>query len=510
MSQSLTRPATTAPTRFEEAADGWRRTWVRPRVQAWVLAAVFFAAYCAISVRRHQRMQSTGYDLGIFEQAIRAYAHGRLPVTPLKGPGFDLLGDHFHPLLVVFAPFYRLFPTPLTLLVGQAALTAVAVVPLVLWAHRVRGPKASAWVGLSFGASWGLAEMIHFDFHEVCLAVPLLAFALAAAGQGRMRAAALWGLPLLLVKEDLGLTLAVLGGYLVWHGAGRLGWSLAAAGVLGSALEMLVILPSVNAHGSFDYWNEISSGGTVAVPGHHLSLVSTALHFFWPPVKYWTVLMLLAPTGFLALRSPLVLLLLPTLGWRFISANPSYFGTSEHYSAVLMPVVFAAAIEAMDRDRAVLDARRLRRRMALGVAVTVGTLPLHPLVELVEPGTWTTPAHVRTAARILRLIPDGATVAATNRLVPQLTARDTVTLICQQTPPPPEPPQWVLADDTDPTKFPCPMPQITAEVAADQSSGEYRLVTRQDGITLLELNPLSPLNRWTPEPATPQRRQTTP
>jgi uncharacterized membrane protein len=487
VSRSLTQPVATAPVASGAVAGWWRRTWVRPRVQAWVLAGVFFAAYCAVSVRRHQRFQSTGYDLGIFDQAIRAYAHGRLPVTPLKGPGFDLLGDHFHPLLAVFAPFYRLFPTPLTLLVGQAAVTAVAVVPLVLWAHRVRGPKASAWVGLSFGASWGLAEMIHFDFHEVCLAVPLLAFALAAAGQRRWRAAALWGLPLLLVKEDLGLTLAVLGGYVAWRGPKRLGWSLAAAGLLGSALEMLVILPSINSGGSFDYWNEISSGGTVAVPGHHLSLLATGLHFFWPPTKYLTVLMLLAPTGFLALRSPLALLLLPTLGWRFVSANPSYFGTSEHYSAVLMPIVFAAAIEAMDRERAWFDTRRLRRRCTLGLAVTVGTLPLHPLVELVEPGTWTTPAHVRTAARIMALIPDGATVAATNRLAPQLTSRDTVTLICQQTPPPLRPPQWVLFDATDPTKFPCPMPRIATEVAADQSSGQYRLVTRQDGITLLRL-----------------------
>ena len=489
MSRSLTQPVAVVLPRPDAVGGWWQRTWVRPRVQAWVLAGVFFAAYCAISVRRHQRMQSTGYDLGIFEQAIRAYAHGQLPVTPLKGPGFDLLGDHFHPLLVVFAPFYRLFPTPLTLLVGQAALTAVAVVPLVLWAHRVRGPKASAWVGLSFGASWGLAEMIHFDFHEVCLAVPLLAFALAAAGQGRWRAAALWGLPLLLVKEDLGLTLAMLGGYIAWRGPRRLGWALAAAGGLGSALEVLVILPSVNAGGSFAYWNEISSGGTVAVPGHHVTLLATALHFFWPPVKYLTVLMLLAPTGFLALRSPLALLLLPTLGWRFISANHSYYGTSEHYSAVLMPIVFAAAIEAMDRDGALLGARRLRRRCALGLAVTLGTLPLHPLVELVEPGTWTTPAHVRVAARLLALIPDGATVETTNRLAPQLTSRTTVTLICQQTAPPPTPPQWVLFDATDPTKFPCPMPQIAAEVAADQRSGQYRLVTRQDGITLLRLDP---------------------
>lgn len=49
---------------------------------------------------------------------------------PLKGPGYHLLGDHFHPLIATLAPTYRVFPTPLTLVVAQALLMAPAVVPL--------------------------------------------------------------------------------------------------------------------------------------------------------------------------------------------------------------------------------------------------------------------------------------------------------------------------------------------------------------------------------------------
>ena len=50
----------------------------------------------------------------------------RQPIVPIKGAGFNLLGDHFHPLLVVLAPFYAVFPSGLTLLVLQAALVAVS------------------------------------------------------------------------------------------------------------------------------------------------------------------------------------------------------------------------------------------------------------------------------------------------------------------------------------------------------------------------------------------------
>jgi hypothetical protein len=37
------------------------------------LAAVLFVAYAAVSVSRHLRMRTSGYDLGIFEQAVRGY-----------------------------------------------------------------------------------------------------------------------------------------------------------------------------------------------------------------------------------------------------------------------------------------------------------------------------------------------------------------------------------------------------------------------------------------------------
>ena len=63
-----------------------------------------------------------------------------------------------------------------------------------------------------------------------------------------------------------------------------------------------------------------------------------------------TLLWVLLPTtGLLALRSPLLLAALPTLGWRFVSHDEHYWGTDWHYSAVLMPVVFLALVDALDR-----------------------------------------------------------------------------------------------------------------------------------------------------------------
>ncbi len=215
----------------------------------WGMAAGFFVLYAVVSVRLHQRLLSGGVDLGIFEQSVRSYAHGHWPVAVIKGPDFNLLGDHFSPAVALLAPFYRVFPSPVTILVAQAALLAVAVVPLVAWAQRAVGRSAAVVVGFGYGLSWGIAQTIGFDFHEVAFAVPLLAFSAAALGEGRYTAAVLWALPLLAVKEDQGATIAVLGALLVWKGQRALGLATAAVGIAGSLLAVLVILPANNPAG---------------------------------------------------------------------------------------------------------------------------------------------------------------------------------------------------------------------------------------------------------------------
>ena len=74
-------------------------------------------------------------------------------------------------------------------------------------------------------------------------------------------------------------------------------------------------------------------------------------------------MLLLLPTGFAALGSPVALLALPSLLLRFMSVNPAYWGTGWHYNATVMPVLFIAAAEAIGRwQRAPALAWPLTRR----------------------------------------------------------------------------------------------------------------------------------------------------
>lgn len=125
-----------------------------------------------------------------------------------------------------------------------------------------------------------------------------------------------------------------------------------------------------------------------------------------PGEKWVTLAVLLAPTTFLALRSPLLLLAVPTLGWRFWSTNPAYRGTFFHYGAVLMPIVFIAFADALTRLRAagVLPRWTIRCLVGAALTVTAATLPAQPLSALARPATWQHDQAAEAVREVLRRI----------------------------------------------------------------------------------------------------------
>jgi uncharacterized membrane protein len=421
---------------------------------AWTIAAAVFCAYFTISLFRFLTLTPTSWDLGIYTEYVKQLSLLRAPIVDVRGPGFNLLGDHFQIGLAVLAPFFRLYPSPATLLCCQALLTAVSVFPVMSAATLLLGRGSGRLIGFAYGFSWGLQQMIDFDFHEIALAVPLLAFSLSALVRGRVRAAALWALPLVFVKEDQGFTVAAIGAYLifagVWTSAGlgpRTGsarlresaiWGavLVGWGLFWSVFAITVIIPHFNPLHEYYYWKD---GGVVA--GRHgfsvgSLIVQTASGW---PTKLQTVILLLLPTAFAALGSPIALLALPSLLLRFVSTNTAYWGTDWHYNATIMPILFIAAVAAMARWRAA-DASGPRVGWRAGLRAGVrGGLARHgapmmaaiavavafqfPLSTLWHGSTYTISPQVAADNAALAVVPDGATVQTTLNLLAPLAAR---------------------------------------------------------------------------------------
>jgi uncharacterized membrane protein len=271
----------------------------------------------------------------------------------------------------------------------------------------------------------------------------------------RWRAAAAFVVPLVLVKEDLGLTMvAPIGIYLFYRRQRRLGAALCVLGCAATAITVLAVIPALNPGGVYTYLDQ--AGGTPA------GLLS--------PVKARTVLMLLLPSAFAAARSPLLLLAVPSLACRFSSTTEAHWGTGLHYNAILMPIVFAAFLDA-------LRSRPGHRTVAAALGICAVMLPFLPLAGLISPTAYR-PAPAR---RVLALVPDGATIAASNRLAPQLTDRTTVSLF-------PENfqqgvhPEWI-AVLTGGDTFPGTLQARRSAIATLPAQG-YRRIIERSGIAL--------------------------
>jgi uncharacterized membrane protein len=476
MAATGSRPLSKLPHDDVRHHPSWNpRGFARDRWIPTVFVAAFAAIYATLAVRLHLTFQTAGWDLGIFEQAIRNYASLHAPIAVLKGAGFNLLGDHFHPILMLIAPFYAVFPTPITLLIAQALLFAISAWPLINWAQNTLGRRIAAVVGIVYGLSFGLASAVGFDFHEIAFAVPLIAYSLSALGQRRLRAAALFAVPLVLVKEDIGATVVAMIGILIFlRGARRLGAQVAIFGVFATALEVGVILPLISGDG-YGYWSRLS--------GHPLlTVLQTSAS-----EKFATLVLTLAITGFAALLSPIALAAIPTLVWRFASNDPNYWGTDFHYSAILMPIMIAAMIDGLTRmdKRRVFGVRAVPAILVVALAVTFATVPSHALAKLARPPLWSGPPQAAVLSQALKMIPHGVTVAASDNLVPQLTSRDTVTLFGLH-PLASTHPQWIVVDPESTRHFVVTRAREQESLVEAEHAG-YKVRLHHSDITVLQL-----------------------
>jgi uncharacterized membrane protein len=165
----------------------------------------------------------------------------------------------------------------------------------------------------------------------------------------------------------------------------------------------------------------------------------------WPD-KLQTLVMLLLPTAFIALRSPITLIAIPSLLLRFISTNSAFWGTYWHYNATVMPILFIAAIDALARIGAAMDvdpaaggpagwasgrqgpwpaalAGARRYGAAMMVAIAVPLAFQFPLSQLWNAQTYRISPHVAAAEAAMARVPDGASVLTTLDLLAPLAAR---------------------------------------------------------------------------------------
>ena len=348
------------------------RDQIRHSIPATIVVVIGAWVMIYYSIVQWETMKPVpSWDLAIFSELAKAYAHFQAPIVPVKGDGFNLLGDHFHPILITLGPIWRLFPTPLSLLITQDLLLAVSAWPLTRLAGRLTNQWVGGALGLVYVLSWGMQGAVAAQFHEIAFAMPMLAFASAAFVERRWVAVTAWSAPLVLVKEDMGLTVLMIGVAVILtslvptcyrtctvggpraDGADgeaddaaarnrrrgvRLGVGMIVGGVAAFLFSVLVFLPAFNINGVWDYG--LSSENKPAAPDALIQKVKV-------------VVMLILTSGVVGLTSPWLLVVLPTLAWRFLGSVDFYWAWDNwHYNVTLMPIAIGALLDVVARRRA--------------------------------------------------------------------------------------------------------------------------------------------------------------
>jgi uncharacterized membrane protein len=483
--------------------DAPGRRW--PAVAVVVAAVLVGAWYARLSLQRLDAFWQARYDVGNMVQAVWSTTQGRfLESTASDGEQISRLAAHVDPLLALFAPLWWLWPSPAMLLVAQAAIVAAGALPAFwlgrLWLGDDRPALCGALAYLMYPAlGWSLVT----EFHPVTLAAPLIMFAVwAAATRHDVVLAVTAGLALV-SKEQVGLSLAVLGVWMaVSLGRRRAGAVLAAASLAWVAFAVQVVIPHFNAGGDsvfvgsrYGDFGDSPSDVLVGVLTRPHDVVATILE----PDRITYLLALLLPLAGLPLLAPLLAAgAAPDLLLNMLSSRPEQHQLEYHYVAVIVPFLVAAAIRGAARLRRVRRPAALGRLMsrpaALGavllVPVLLGAWRLGPLpVWQHVPGgsSWRTNEyvvddHARVLARAVDLVPgDGeVVVSSTNHAGAHLSARRRV-----YTFPVVRDAEWVLVDRVRPETW-------NAYTDADldralrvlQARADMRRVFHEDGVSV--------------------------
>ena len=429
------------------------------RANLWLVAGLTALAaigYSAFSLMLQYTVRTHAYDLVIFDEAVRSYAHFQPGISPIKGyhngfgPDFSVLGDHWSPIIATLAPLYWIYNGPQDLLIAQGVLFALAIPPVWLFTRRALGGPGSRkatiaayLVSITYALSWPIQGAVGFDFHEVAFAPVLTAVGLERLQAGKTKTGLLALAGLFFVKEDCGLLVAGIGAALLlmrqpWVSR-RIAAAMIPVGIIVTFVEVYVLIPAMGGRSGY-YWayQELGSNMRQAVV-HAATHPLTALHAMTVPgAKIDLVLLLLAPYLFLALLSPLSVAALPLLLERLLNVRFSdWWSTGDQYNAYLIIIMAFAAVDGLARlDRRVLPrlnpAWRTGRLpvVAAGVmaVVSIALVPSFAFGNLLHPAWYHRDAYQQDAVLAASHVPDNVVVEAASNVASQLTSRDTVLL----------------------------------------------------------------------------------
>ena len=290
-----------------------------------ILGLLSGGVIAAVTCLRYITFAAPNFDFGLF---CNMFYHMKETGLPIVSSERDVLMSHFavhlSPIYYILLPFYFIFPSPLTLQIGQAVIIASGVIPVMLLCRHFKlSGKVTVVMSLIYALYPALSTGCFYDLHENCFLAPLLLWVFYFFERENYPLMYVFAALVLAVKEDAAVYIILFALYVIFarkkyiHG-GIL--AIASAAYFVIALQILesvsasyaelyagvsakpaIAGPMVNRFDNLMLEKEDGLGGAVKTalinPGYLLTQLFTTADGGWAKIVY--VLEMLLPLGFL-------------------------------------------------------------------------------------------------------------------------------------------------------------------------------------------------------------------
>lgn len=394
----------------------------------YLFALIFVVLGSILWLHKHDAFQTRTYDFARFAQAIWNVWHGDPLYTSISKN--NILGNHFSPILVLYAPLLLIWPDERILLIAQVVVMAAAGLILAKIVQD-KHPALAPLFLLAFYLNPYVHEVTLFEFRRTVPAAFFIALAAYALYKKRYGLLIFALFMTLLTQEDMGLLVSAFGVYLLlFERKWKIGLPLLVGGAAWTLLTSFWIIPAIGRPGNeaklypqlfyFDYLGSNYEEITATLLGDPFILLRRILQ-----IEHLAALFrFFLPLGIvLPLLSPALLItILPTLAYLLLSNDPDMYLLEKWYTAPILPIVFAAIAIGLAR----LSARRANLVIAwLLVCTVIGFFVSSPAPGggRYIPDMFTITEHDRVALALMEAVPPEASVAAQPLLLPHLAFR---------------------------------------------------------------------------------------
>jgi uncharacterized membrane protein len=386
----------------------------------WMTAIAALILFACSSLR-HALIQSNGWDLGLFDQAVYLISQGLPPISSFLG--FHIVGDHAAFVFYPLALLYKIYPDVHWLLAVQALALASGALP-IRYLARLAGLSTQQTVTVA--VAYFLYPVVFnsnlFDFHPDVFALPALLWAILAARLGQLLWFCVAVSVVLACKSILALTVAGLGFWLLVFDKRRVCGAIAlVAGIAWFLIATGVIIPSLGgaqkvALTRYAYLGDSAldiAKNLVLKPGAILPVV-----FSWDNLKYLLMLFLPVAWGLSPKHLTPLVGAMPALALNLLANYQPQKSLTYQYSIAILPFLMVAVIGTLAADRAWLKNRRVILLWSLLFFLVLGKWRYFLTMYLPKLDTWQ--ASREAIALVQRR--EGS-VLTTNQFAPHLSHR---------------------------------------------------------------------------------------